>query len=483
VRNLLTSTAIAAFAGLLWSAGCGGGGDVDAISTGGAGGTGLDASAGSGGGGTGGTGAAGTSGAGGVGGVGGADGGGTCLPGGSVCASPQDCCTLVCDAGTCGGSPCISDDKPCSSSARCCSGTCSAAGMCAPLNPGCRTMGNTCAANGECCSKLCRAGVCSSGSFCGQIGDSCAAAGECCGGICNKAQGASLGTCAQPSVPGATGCTVAGLACAGSGASDGGVPQCGGECCSRSCAPHRSGLLICQPPSGCRPTGEICGTDADCCGFGGVQGSTGTGNCSKANAGDAVGRCDNGNACRPAGAICKLATMSCNAENNCCSGNVNQKPFACQQDVLGIPRCTMLGQPCTDAGSKAGQACASSADCCGLACVPNPAFGGDAGLPPFVCGGECVRNGGSCSTAADCCPGLPCTMPPGSSRGVCGVPPTGDAGPPPDGSSTDGDIPDITPPPPPDGGVCAEYGQSCTMMSDCCNNVPCTNGRCVYIVK
>jgi hypothetical protein len=196
-----------------------------------------------------------------------------------------------------------------------------------------------------------------------------------------------------------------------------------------------------------------------------------------------VGRCDNGNACRPAGAVCKLASMSCNAENNCCSGNVNQNPFACQQDILGIPRCTMAGQPCNDGGSKAGQACASSADCCGLACVPNPGYTADAGAPPFVCGGECVRTGGGCSTAGDCCTGLPCTIPPGSSRGVCGVPPSNpDAGPPPppDGSSTDAG----PPPPLPDGGPsCAEYGQSCTMMSDCCNNVPCTNGRCVYIVK
>src|ERR1044071_2715009 len=82
--------------------------------------------------------------------------------------------------------------------------------------------------------------------------------------------------------------------------------------------------------------------------------------------------------------------ISCNAENNCCSGNVNQNPFACQQDILGIPRCTMTGKPCDDAGSKVGQACASSADCCGVACVPNPAYPGSPSAPPFVCGGECV---------------------------------------------------------------------------------------------
>jgi hypothetical protein len=470
VRNLLTITAVGTLAVALFAAACGGG-DVDGISSGGAGGIGPDASTG------------GTSGAGGAGGGGGtgATDGDTCRLGGSACTSPQDCCTLVCNNGTCGGSQCTSDNQPCTNSAQCCSGTCDAAGVCAPLNPTCRTTGNTCSSHGDCCSKLCNNGLCSSGSFCAQNGDACVANAECCGGLCNKTAGATVGTCGMPSVPGATGCTVAGVACGGTAdGGTGGVPECGGECCSRACAPHRSGLLICQPPSGCRPTGEICSADLDCCGGGSGPGSTGV-TCSKANPGDPVGRCDNGNACRPAGAVCKLATTSCNAENNCCAGNVNRNPFVCQQDFLGIPRCTMAGQPCDDAGSKAGQPCATSADCCGLACVPNPNLSGDAGMAPFVCGGECVGRGGSCTTAADCCPGLPCTLPPGSTRGTCNPPPpSGDAGQPP-GGSTDANVPDL---PPIDGGpVCAEYGQSCMMMSDCCNNVPCINGRCIYIVK
>jgi hypothetical protein len=235
---------------------------------------------------------------------------------------------------------------------------------------------------------------------------------------------------------------------------------------------------------------------------------TGTGSCSKTNPTDPVGRCDNGNACRPAGAICKLATTTCNAENNCCSGNVNQNPLVCQQDILGIPRCTMTAMPCSDAGIKTGQACATSADCCGLPCVPNPSFTADGGLPPFVCGGICVGNGGACTTAADCCPGLPCTAPPGSTRGICGRPPVGDSGtpdatPPGDDATPPGD--DATPPgddamPPPgddasimdvdipetstdSGPPCADYGQVCTSNGDCCNGVPCNNGRCVFIIK
>jgi hypothetical protein len=404
---------------------------------------------------------------------------GACRTPGDACSVPQDCCTFVCNGGTCGATQCTSDTQACSSAAQCCSGNCGATGTCTPLNGTCRTTGNSCTGNAECCSKLCNNGACASGgSFCTQTGDACASDAECCGGLCNKVQGATVGVCRTPGAPGTTGCTVAGDVCggiAGDGGvalNDAGVPSCGGSCCSRACAPFKSGVLICQPPSGCRPTGEVCRTDADCCGFGGVQGSTGVGNCSKALPSDAVGRCDNGNACRPAGAICKLATMSCNAENNCCAGNVNQNPYVCQQDILGIPRCTIKGESCGDGGSKSGQACATSADCCGLPCVPNPSFTADSGLAAFVCGGICAGTGGSCTTAADCCPGLPCVTVPGSTRGTCGGPPMGDGG-------------IVTPPPdayvPPPG--CAVYGQVCTVSSDCCNGVPCTGGRCVIVVN
>jgi hypothetical protein len=211
-------------------------------------------------------------------------------------------------------------------------------------------------------------------------------------------------------------------------------------------------VLVCQPPSGCRPTGETCRDDSDCCGSDG---------CSK-TPGEPVGRCDNGNACRPAGAVCKLATSSCNAENNCCAGNVNQDPTVCQQDLLGIPRCTGVGD-CTDAGPFEGLECATSADCCGLPCVPNA----DPNGPPFVCGSSCVPEGGSCSTDADCCSSLPCIAPPGSTEGICGSP-------------QDGGVPDSGVP---DGGPeCAYYGQQCTQDEDCCNDVPCTQGRCLYPV-
>src|SRR6185436_2188605 len=168
------------------------------------------------------------------------------------------------------------------------------------------------------------------------------------------------------------------------------------------------GVLICQPPSGGRPTGELCQSDSDCCGVRGSPGSTKDDDagqstdvhCEKAP-GASVGACDNGHACSPAGAICRLASSSCNATDRCCSGTVQQHPLDCALDLLGIPRCTAAADyDCASKGKPPpGTACASSADCCGMPCVPNPS-----GTPPFVCGNvDCVPKEGGCTTTADCC--------------------------------------------------------------------------------
>lgn len=398
---------------------------------------------------------------------------GSCKTAGQACSAPTDCCTMVCTGGKCGSTLCTSDNQPCTTDGECCGGTCASGPdggptVCQPLNPACSTSGNQCNANSDCCSSVCTNGTCSgSVSFCRQTGDVCAKDTDCCGGICDIQSGAKIGLCATPAAPGGTQCLVAGEVCSGGATGDGGtVPQCGGSCCSRACGPYGpTGVYVCQPASGCRPTGEVCTKDADCCGSSAVPGGgNGSVHCSKA-AGEKVGRCDNGTSCRPAGAVCKLATSSCNAENNCCAGNVNQDPTVCQQDLLGVPRCTGVGN-CGDAGSQAGKACSTSADCCGLPCLPNANGTG------FICGDSCVKAGGACTSNADCCAGLPCTLDPGSSSGTCGAPPTGDAG-------VDSGVPE--------GGTdagptCALLGQSCTQSSDCCNGVPCTNGRCNWVI-
>lgn len=395
------------------------------------------------------------------------------LPG-LACATGNECCTFSCIGGTCSSKLCVADNQACGSDPECCGGKCAPDGLgggkCAPLGPK-PTSGNPCNANGDCASNYCNNGICSSPSFCVQTNDVCSTGAECCGGICTKAAGSALGICALPGSGG--GCSVAGIVCP----IDNPPAVCGGQCCSKSCAPYGpTGVAVCQPESGCRVPGNICTKDADCCGALGAPGSQKGGpggkdvdtKCTIA-AGATVGRCDNGNACEAAGAVCKLDGISCSTSTTCCAGNSQQFP-TCQQDALGIPRCTAISNlDCTANGPPPqGTACASSADCCGNPCVPNPA----GGQPAFICGapGACVPSSGACSTTADCCAGLPCAIPPGASKGVCGGTLLPDGGTP---VTQDGGTAG-------DGGVCALYGQRCTQSSDCCSSVPCTGGSCRF---
>ncbi len=222
------------------------------------------------------------------------------------------------------------------------------------------------------------------------------------------------------------------------------LPICGGECCGRACFPYGpTGVLVCQPPSGCKPTGEVCDSDNDCCGSAGnPDGAMANVRCRK-EPGYAYGRCDNGNTCAAAGMICRLSTNSCNASANCCAGNVNQFD-TCHQDNLGIPRCG-AAVDCTNPQAQVGMHCATSTDCCGLPCTPNAS-----GM--LVCGGTCVAQGGTCTNSVDCCSGLPCTIVGGA--GTCG---------------------------PPQG--CANYGQTCNSQNPCCDATACgSNGICGQII-
>lgn len=384
--------------------------------------------------------------------------GGTCTNLGNACKVSSDCCSSNCFLGACQPPTCTSDNDACTTNSECCSGTCGTNGKCTPLNNTCSTLGNACTKNGDCCSQFCENKICSQPSYCGQNGDICLTGADCCGGICTVQNGNLFGTCGQPKSTGAQCSQIDGVVCGSTqnspdaGFLEGGIPTCGGACCSRDCAPWGpTQVLICQPASGCHPVGDLCTKDSDCCGG---QGQNPTETCNKANANDPVGVCSNPTGCKPNGDICRLQANQCNATDNCCSGNVQQYD-TCKQDSLGVPRCSYAG----DAGCipvDAGTQCASSADCCNLnPCVPD----GDGG---FTCYPQtCVPVSGVCTTDSDCCPGHHCYIPGGQTSGTC-QPPVDDAG-------TDGG--------------CAFYGQSCTTASDCCNNVPCTGGRCVVPIN
>ena len=178
---------------------------------------------------------------------------------------------------------------------------------------------------------------------------------------------------------------------------------CGADCCSWACGPYApTGVSICQHASGCRPSGDLCVTDRDCCGQ----------VCDRGQPADTFGVCAIILQCKPNGTVCRAANTSCNAETGCCSGDTLSND-TCKPDNVGVTRCT--GAQCVGAG----QACSSSADCCaGWPCVPNPAAA-DSGAASFVCySSSCVPACGGCTNDADCCGGA-CHLPLGSAAGVC----------------------------------------------------------------
>jgi hypothetical protein len=378
----------------------------------------------------------------------------------------------------------MSDNAACAIDAECCSGHCDQ-GMCAALNTSCKTSGNECTSNSQCCSQLCDGGHCSLGaSFCVQQGDVCSRDADCCSSSCTKADGASLGVCAMPP-SGAANC---------SGQVDGTVCNGCGSCCSRLCAPYKdTGVSVCQPATGCHPTGGLCREDSDCCGAKGT-GLPGDGKvvCEKTS-GQAVGICRNPTGCNPQGNVCHYKDYTCSissARNACCAGVGNSG--VCQLDRLGVPRCNGLGDTCR----ASGETCASSDDCCDdRPCVPDSmgqlrCYKIETGEP------NCVPGGGACTVTGDCCVGSSCITEVGSTRGTCSVPPppptAGSGGSPAAGSGGSGGAGaggTGGSPAAGSGGAgaggsgspeCAQFGQVCSVDADCCSGLPCFEGTCTY---
>jgi hypothetical protein len=356
---------------------------------------------------------------------------------GSICTSSLDCCSLSCASGECAAF-CISDGEVCESSEECCGGDCQE-GACQPLTTSCFSAGNRCDDSEDCCSGLCSNGLCSLGSsYCVQVEDICGGDSDCCSGNCQIESGMTLGRCGD--VPmGASNCSgVAGTVCG----------ECN-ECCSRLCAPFGdSGVSICQAAGGCRLTGELCSSDLDCCGGDPMSELPGAGNVvCDVPVGSSLGVCRNAMGCSPQGNVCHLQDYACKvsaAPNNCCDG---EQAGTCELDRLGVPRCSGIA-----ACRELGETCSSAVDCCeGLPCTAD-----DDGV--FRCQAElCEPQGAPCTVNADCCVPLRCQQGVGETRGQCG----------------DSD----------DTATCTEFGQLCDVDEDCCGNVPCLLERCQYPVR
>jgi hypothetical protein len=403
----------------------------------------------------------------------------SCAPAGSSCNGGTECCSLRCSGDVCAAEQCVGDGQDCSGDEQCCSGSCTG-GRCDDINgssASCRSAGNACDGDGDCCSKFCKDGNCALGaSFCVQTYDICTNNDQCCHGTCVMQAGANAGYCGLQ-VSSGSACDnklVTGEVCEGDCSS----------CCSRSCAAHpTSGRSICQPPSGCRPAGELCRTDLDCCGGDPEADLPGAGNahCEDINS-EGVGRCKS-ISCTPQGGICKYDESdyvefcggNSTSPNNCCNFLGNKSN--CALDRLNIPRCDALSE-CRDEG----EACANSDDCCGGApCVQNETGKFVCYLPPE---GDCVAATGPCTIDGDCCRGSLCIRRPGEASGTCGDtgidpnPPSGVGGGAGAGNGSGGSNPGSG------GGLaCAAFGQACEDASDCCGDVPCDGAFCNYIFK
>jgi hypothetical protein len=431
-----------------------------------------------------------------------------CNEEGADCAANTDCCSFNCDDGTCSDAACLDDGDECTEDgAACCSGICDG-GVCGDINgpyTTCKSSGNSCEDDSDCCSALCDGGQCSQGvSYCVQLNDICTANADCCSGNCVMEDGAAAGYCGQLDV-GPERCKdgQAGMVCGSDCA----------QCCSRACGPGPAGVFICQPPSGCRPAGELCVRDTDCCGGDPASGLPGSGEsdafCERESADDVFGRCKS-QRCTPQGDVCQLNGGLCSESSqlpsNCCPTNANPsnpnwKKGECEYDPLGIPRCNGFDD---DYCVPEGGSCSQTGDCCdNRPCVPDPDDNNR-----LKCGTKtCNEDGDACTTNADCCIGNICYIAAGEIHGSCTPPSTGTGG----TGGTDGtggsgtggsgtggttstgsggssstDSGGTSSTDTGSGGTgstpCSAYSQTCGETSDCCDaslGVECLTGRCL----
>ncbi len=379
---------------------------------------------------------------------------GTCKPVADTCTKSTDCCTANCDA---------------------------TSGKCAAQKTLCSLPGDACTTGNTCCTGSCVGGTCSS-TQCVADNASCAVSSDCCGDSCVP-DGKGGGTC-KPL---------------------GTKPTAGNPCTMNSqCASSFCNNGICTNPSFCIVDGDICSTDAQCCG----------GACT-IKAGASVGICGIvpapgglvGGPCKPAGELCSPDGTCTGAD--CCSRSCAPSPTS----GLGVCQpesgCHIIGDLCT-----------STSECCGVKDLPGSIKGtngpstdvqcqkasptapyGICNYVTTVCspagslckpGNSTVGGAQSCSTKADCCAGNDNTFPTCQidSNGIprCTVTPDLNCagGKPPAGtqcaSSADccGDPCLLNTDPATKAAkpyvcaaTCQMQGTQCTSNADCCNGLPC----------
>ena len=195
-------------------------------------------------------------------------------------------------------------------------------------------------------------------SRCLPVGGGCSFAAACCSLACRVAGADGALQCvAGPE------CAIAGTAC--SVATD----CCGGHCMGGMCAP---------PPPPCHPGGETCGGPS-----GGPMGGCCSGVCNGQ-------RCALAGACRPIGELCAI-------DSDCCSASCKMDPDHVGR-CFALPMCTASdGKPCAD---QVGDLCNGPQDCCTHVCQP-----ASDGVKRCLSAGGCSADCEVCSSNTDCCSG------------------------------------------------------------------------------
>jgi hypothetical protein len=361
-----------------------------------------------------------------------------CKGAGLDCTRATDCCSLSCN-GTCqdDGSLCAQVGDDCGSDTECCSNDCD--GTCQAIGEACSPMGEACSNEGfdeGCCSKSCQNfGTaededlrCARASSCGARGEICSAPADCCSGVCID------GRCPLQSDIGQK--NFAGEPC-----------QVDADCASYLCTSEfPGGPKVCQFLGGCRPTGEICTADWQCC-----SDIHYTGESCPESFGDGVGCVAHGTVEGLSTCADQQAQTGPKEPGELCGDSAGDEVHmcchGCEQTTVGVWRCEGEGDVCVpDDG-----ACRSASDCCSGIC--SPFLDEETGETVLRCG-PCVPAGGLCTTHGDCC-NFVCT------DGVCG--------------ESDPEDP-----------VCVPLGAGpCAQTSDCCNgddpNIACLGDVCTWV--
>ena len=267
----------------------------------------------------------------------------------------------------------------CSGNVDCCSGVCEA-GSCADVNILCGSLGLTCCSSGAECRASgleCSEGLCVEVEGCGSDGQACCTSGttcvsgfECVSGTCQVPCGAEGQQCCTSGSQ----CT-GDLVCADSGAGltcqqcgSGGQVCCSNRTCNENfeCTGQGTGTCV----GDCGSQGQECCTGDNECGTDLVCVASGEGRTCQSCGGKDMACCTTGDQCTESNLECADGTCveaeACGSEGQaCCSGDTCTSGLECESGTCqAAEECGSEGSPCCG-----GNSCSGDLVCDGSTCV------------------------------------------------------------------------------------------------------------------